>query len=130
MIPTNNDDFCFASMVLISNLICCTDSFNFFYSLCLRTDININFSSYIQDEAVSIIHGSDRWYNLFNTDVSGALNLEQTFFESVRINVLKARADSTWKVPYTTILKVRQKQLGFVILDFTMLNWCSIQLLV
>lgn len=88
----------FSCVILVSDLVGSADRFQALYAFALFTDVNVDISSHIQDEAVSFVHRSYGRADLLHPDISLSLDLEQPLLERVPVDVGEARTDSPRQV--------------------------------
>lgn len=129
LVLTNNMDSSSSCMVLVPDLVGSTDGLETFHAFALLPHIHVYIFASIEYEAISLVHGSHSKIDLFDSDVPLAFHLEQPFLEGISVYVLETRADSSIGISHS-ILEVREELLGFVLLDFTILDWGASQIVV
>lgn len=67
---------------------------------------------------------------MFDTYVSGTFDFEKSLLEGIGINVMKTGAYASWQVSDTTAFEVSEEELWFVLLDFSVLDWLAVKLIV
>lgn len=129
LLLTNDVNFGSSGVILVPDLISSAYGLQSLSSLALFAHVDVDISSGVQDEAISFVHGSHGEVDLFHANVPLAFDLEQSLLHSVSVYVFEAGADSSSCVSYS-VLEMGKKLLGFVLLDFAILDGIAAEVVV
>lgn len=87
-------------VILISDLIGCTDRLQFLDTFGFRSDIHVNVTIIFQNETIACVHVRKRKTDLTYANIPFAFHLEQTFLTAViDRHMMKTTGSATLNVP-------------------------------
>lgn len=114
-------------MVLVPDLVGRAYSLHLLQTLSALSDVDVDVTAQVEDEAVALVHGGHGKIHLAHTNVLLSLDVEETLLAGrICLYLVKTTSDSSGQVA-NTILVVAKEHLRLVVLDFTMLDWGAIQ---